>query len=110
MDWPTKLDVLIEYSEEDKREKHSTLLGARPNYGIAYGPMALYQTDDGEKFWIDGEYYAECKSSSKLPVIPVEVITKNEEIQRKLAEGQAQLQQEKKKADTGLILPNDFKL
>lgn len=105
MDWPTKLDVLIEYSDEDQREKHSTLLKHVSHYGWAYGPMALYQTDDGEKFWLDAEYYRECKETSKIVRIPIEVIKKNEAIQQKLAEGQYQLMQDQKKKSTGLVIP-----
>lgn len=109
MDWPTKLDVLIEYSEEDEKEKHSTLLKHVPRYGF-YGPMALYQTDDGEKFWVDGEYYKECKSTSKIVRIPVEVIKKNEDIQKKLEAGQAELEQDNRRRNSNLIIPPHLKV
>lgn len=110
MDWPTKLDVVIEYDADRREDKHSTLIGHVKHYGWAYGPMARYETDDGEKFWLDGEYFLECKEKSLTPRIPIEVIKKDAAIQAKLAEGQRQLNQQKRQQDTGLILPDGYRV
>ena len=62
--------------------------------------MAEYESADGERFWIDGEYWPECVDKKTIPTIPAEVITRNKEIQEKLELGyQQQLRQNKQTTD-----------
>ena len=43
-----------------------------------------------------------------IPTIPIEVITRNAEIQQKIELGNAQLNRQQKQQQTGLILPDDY--
>lgn len=110
MDWPRTLDVLVEYSDEDKKEKKARLLRSVPHYGYVYGPMAEYETPEGEKFWLEAEYLRECQESSKIVRIPYEVIRKNREIQEKLAAGQAQINKDHQQQETGITIPDGIKV
>jgi hypothetical protein len=70
--------------------------------------MAEYESADGERFWIDAEYMLDCVENKKIATIPVEVITRNAEIQEKLELGMVQQLRTNKQQQTGLVLPDDF--
>jgi hypothetical protein len=110
MNWPNKIDVTINLGAEDtedRQETSATLLRSVTHYGD-YGPMAEYESASGLRFWLDAEYYDQCKSRNVLPDIPMEVITKNAEIRSKLEYGQQALSDQAKKTETGLILPDGY--
>jgi hypothetical protein len=109
MNWPNSLDVIVEYDDEDRKEKSSKLLRSVTHYGD-YGPMAEYETSDGEKFWIDVALFEKSRDNKILPRIPVEVITRNAEIQHKLEDGMRQQYAIDRQQNTGLILPDGFKV
>jgi hypothetical protein len=107
MNWPNALDALIDYGEDDQKEKKSSLIRSVPHYG-PFGPMAEYITPDGEKFWVDGEYLKECQDKKTIVRIPVEVIRKNAEIQKKLDFGQRQINKQYQQEQSKLILPDTY--
>jgi hypothetical protein len=109
MDWPKSLDVVVEYEEEKQVEKSAALLRSVENYGL-FGPMAQYVTADGEKFWIVVEYLIECQGKKQLPKIPIEVITKQASIDRKLEYAKQTMNHQRKQQETGLVLPDGIQV
>lgn len=113
MNWPSIIAVNIDYGDGDDvdgdgiKETTAHLLQSRPHYGD-FGPMAEYVSPDGERFWIVAEYMQECIDNKKLATIPIEVITKQEEIRKKIEYGNDQLYRQNKQAQTGLVLPDDY--
>lgn len=112
MNWPNKIDVTINFGDKDTEKRVETnaklLRYVADLYG-QYGPHAEYETDAGQRFWIDGAYFQECQNKKTLPDIPIEVITDQQQRREKLAYGQTQLNQ-KKPQDAGLILPDGYKV
>lgn len=112
MHWPSVIAVNIDYGPNEAEEpqiEETTAHKLRDvtHYGD-YGPMAEYESVDGEKFWIDGQYWQACVDNKTIPTIPVEVITRNAEIQEKIDLGNAQQRRQQKQVTTGLILPDDY--
>jgi hypothetical protein len=103
MNWPRSIEVIVEgYDKEQK----GILLREMP-----FAPdIAEYQIEDGSKFCIDAEYLSFCRENKKPPHIPEQVIRENRARAEKLARGQAELAKIKKQQDTGLILPDGFKV
>ena len=111
MNWPKKLDVTINYGENDqgesrREEASATLLRSVERYN-EYGPMAEYQTSSGSRFWVVYELIEQCQKTKTLPDIPIEVITQNEEWLQKKAMGERALKQQASE-QSGLILPPGY--
>ena len=73
MHWSSIIAVNIDKGENDKGERieetTAHLLRHVTHYGD-YGPMAEYESADGEKFWIDGEYMAGMRGQENHPHHP----------------------------------------
>jgi hypothetical protein len=109
MHWSSVIAVNIDEGNEEPRETYAHLLKYVNKYG-EFGPMAHYETADGEKFWIDAEYMQECIDNKTIPTIPVEVITRNAEIQEKLEYGRNKLALQSVEQQTGLVIPDGIKV
>lgn len=105
MNWPSIMAVTIDSGEEDKLGVTAQLLRSVEHYG-PYGPMAEYIDTQGRRFWIEAEYFQECKDNKVLPNIPIEVITRQEEIRQKLEKGMDAQRLQQLEQQTGLVLPH----
>jgi hypothetical protein len=103
MNWSSIIAVNIDRGEGEIDETTAHLLKHVTHYGD-YGPMAQYESADGERFWIDAIYMQECIDNKTIATIPIEVITRNAEIQEKLDIGMNQ----QRKQQTGLVLPDEY--
>ena len=99
---PSKLRVIIEGDDTEKDAKF-----------IEYSHMynaCLYRTGDGREFYIDPGYIQE-QLEKHFPVkVPLAVITQLEEMRSKLEWGQEVLKKQAKEKETGLTLPDDYKV
>lgn len=103
--FPNELTVFIEgLDNERKAKKLRTIPWADGE------PIAEYETEDGDIFGIELSYIAECAEQHKPPHIPLAVIRKNKEIREKLEFGRNTLSRQAKQQQTGLILPDGFKV
>ena len=112
MNWQRKIDVTINYGEDDqgksnRQETTAKLLRYVDHYG-EYGPMAEYETASGQRFWITSELMEDCQQKKTLPDIPIEVIRKNAEIANKLQYGAEMLKLQQQKSESKLILPDGY--
>jgi hypothetical protein len=107
MNWPSILAVTIDSGEEEKLGVTAQLIQSVEHYGD-YGPMAEYEDTRGRRFWIEAEYFQECKDNKVLPNIPIEVITRQEEIRQKMETGMAAQRLRELEQQTGLVLPDGY--
>lgn len=105
MNWPSIMAVTIDSGEEDKLGVTAQLLRSVEHYG-PYGPMAEYIDTQGRRFWIEAEYFQECKDNKVLPNIPIEVITDQAARRERLEHAQADLNRQNVEQQTGLVLPH----
>lgn len=96
------LQVLLEGSDNTVTAK---LLRSSVMYN-----SSEYELEDGSRFFIDHEYIQECKTANKPPTIPLEVIRHRREQLEKLALAQQLINKQAKEAETGLVLPDGFKV
>lgn len=101
MTYPKQIEVLV---EGDDKEVKAIRLHVSARYDAAE-----YEDTTGRKFFIDRQYMEECQFGKKLIRIPLQVITKNEQMRARLEQAMAAQRKLAKKQETGLVLPDDYK-
>jgi len=99
---PLYLTVAIEGYDEEFKARRTKI---SPWY-----KATEYQIDDGTRFWVAWDYLDECDKEKKAPFIQLQVIAKNEKTKQKIEYGQQQLAKQAKEQQTGLVLPDGYKV
>lgn len=99
---PSKITVLIEGDDTEKEVKlrsFSTMYNA-----------GLYETDDGREFYVDPELIRVSIEEHKPVAIPLQVITHREEMLDKMRWAEEAMRKQVKENESGLVLPDEYKV